>query len=263
MLNKPYEEYEKWFDSFSLNYYDHEDGVSKDYMHLKMVHTKKVVEAIEQIAKSINLSSEDIILAKLIGLLHDVGRFPQIHKYKIDNDNLTENHALLGIKVIKELDLLKDEDEVNRNIILKSIEYHNILSIPNEEKDDRVILFSKLIRDADKVDIYRVMLTDIYSYPIDKLKELYSNLSFESKLSDEIYYPLKDRKNVSRKDIVTFLDHIMMQMSWVTSDINYNESKKMIRDNHYIEKLYELADPDDRGTEIYNMIMSDLGGIDD
>ena len=47
---------------------------------LKIRHTYGVVKASEYIASKLKLSSEDIELAKLIALLHDIGRFEQIRK---------------------------------------------------------------------------------------------------------------------------------------------------------------------------------------
>ena len=45
---------------------------------LKVAHTYHVVDNARQIAIKLNLSDEDIKLAELIGLLHDVGRFEEI-----------------------------------------------------------------------------------------------------------------------------------------------------------------------------------------
>ena len=45
---------------------------------LKIRHTFGVVKASEFIANKLQLNNEDVELAKLIALLHDIGRFEQI-----------------------------------------------------------------------------------------------------------------------------------------------------------------------------------------
>jgi len=43
--------------------------------NLKVVHTYHVVDNAITIARKLNLSEEDVCLAELIALLHDIGRF--------------------------------------------------------------------------------------------------------------------------------------------------------------------------------------------
>ena len=261
-INGSYEEYKKWFDEYSKNYCENEEGVSKDYMQLKIGHTRRVVELIEKIAKSENLEKNQIEIARIIALFHDVGRFPQIHKYKIDNDNLTENHALLSIKVLKEFEILKHEDDEVKDVIYKAIEYHNMKDIPSDEKDLEVILMSKLIRDADKTDIYRMMYDKIYSMPIEKLEELYSNLSFEAKLSDEVYKGIVNKESISRTAVKTMLDHTMLQLSWVIKEIYFKETLRLIKNDNYIPKIFGKAKSDDKAKEIYKIIEERLGEVE-
>ena len=60
-----------------LDEYDRAD----DKIHLKIVHTYGVVDAAEDIARRMGLDEEDVQLAKVIGLLHDIGRFEQIKRF--------------------------------------------------------------------------------------------------------------------------------------------------------------------------------------
>ena len=60
-----------------LDEYDRKD----DKIRLKIVHTYCVVNAAEEIAIRMHLGEEEIQLAKIIGLLHDIGRFEQIKRF--------------------------------------------------------------------------------------------------------------------------------------------------------------------------------------
>ena len=58
------------FESY-LNGYDREN----DRIKLKIIHTYGVVKQAEELAGRMHLSAEDNDLARLIALLHDIGRF--------------------------------------------------------------------------------------------------------------------------------------------------------------------------------------------
>ena len=60
---------------------------------LKISHIERVSQKAKELAISLNLSQEDINLAELIGLLHDIGRFEQIRIYNTFMDKDSVNHA--------------------------------------------------------------------------------------------------------------------------------------------------------------------------
>ena len=64
------------FESY-LAGYDRED----EKVYLKIVHTYGVVACSEEIARRMGLDEENIFLAKMIALLHDIGRFEQLRLY--------------------------------------------------------------------------------------------------------------------------------------------------------------------------------------
>ena len=78
-----------------LNEYDRDDEKIK----LKIVHTYGVVACAEAIGKRMGLSGEDMELAKIIALLHDIGRFEQIRKYDSFQPD-TMDHAAYGVEII-------------------------------------------------------------------------------------------------------------------------------------------------------------------
>ena len=126
------------------NYYEQFDS-NLFGIRLKYDHTMRVVNYAEQIAKSLELSDEDIELAKLCALFHDIARFKQWTNYKTLIDANSFDHGDEGYNILKELGI---DDEV----ILLSTKYHNKYEVP-DELDDRTKLFCNITRDADKVDI--------------------------------------------------------------------------------------------------------------
>ena len=133
-----------------------DDAQIVDGIILKEKHTWMVVKNCENLAKHLNLNEHDSLLAKMIGLFHDVGRFYQFTVYRTFNDALSENHAKLGLKVIKDLPFMAKLDEEDLATLKFAIGNHNAKEIEPTE-NQRHLAFAKLIRDADKIDIYRVL----------------------------------------------------------------------------------------------------------
>ena len=69
---------------------------------LKIDHTYRVAALCERIANSLSLPPQDVDLAWLCGLLHDVGRFEQLRRYGTFIDAKSIDHALMSVTVLFE-----------------------------------------------------------------------------------------------------------------------------------------------------------------
>ena len=135
----------------------------------KEEHTYRVVSIAKEIAKSLDLSNEDIRLACICALFHDLGRFPQFSEYNTYHDKLSFDHGDKGYDILKDL-------EYDNEIVLKAVKYHNKYSIPND-LNDREKLFCNITRDADKLDIIHsepcINNDDDYVIPNEVFKALF------------------------------------------------------------------------------------------
>jgi hypothetical protein len=93
--------------------------------------------------------------------LHDTGRFEQYARYKTFVDSQSVDHAVLGVGILEKNEILCSLDEPTQDFILRTIRYHNRAILPREETET-CLFFTKLLRDADKLDILKVV-TDYYS----------------------------------------------------------------------------------------------------
>jgi putative nucleotidyltransferase with HDIG domain len=143
----------KEFNNYVSNY-----NLKDSKIKLKYKHTLRVMELSIEIAKSLNLSEEDIKLAGLIGLLHDIGRFDQAAKYNSFNDHKTINHGEYGANILFKEDLIRKFiiDDTYDEIIKKSVYAHNRDEIP-ESYNEHEMLHARIIRDADKLDIFYLL----------------------------------------------------------------------------------------------------------
>ena len=136
---------------------------------LKIGHTKRVAMLSKKIAQNLQLNEEQVQLAELIGLFHDVGRFKQIQIYNTFNDRISFNHAELSVQILFDEKLIDKFNvaEKYKKIIRLAILNHNKRKIDDTLNDDEM-LFAKIIRDADKLDIFYTLceydFLTIFSY---------------------------------------------------------------------------------------------------
>ena len=217
------------------NYYEQFDS-NLFGIRLKYDHTMRVVNYAEQIAKSIDLSDEDIDLAKVCALYHDISRFKQYTKYKTFEDDVSFDHGDQGYMILKELG-------INDEIILNSTKYHNKYKV-EDSLDDRTKLFCNITRDADKLDIM-----------ISQAKECNDE---ELNISDEIMECFKNHtlvKNGMNKWSSSAY-HMIRCLAFVF-DLNFKESYKIIKENDVVNKKCDnilSKFDDDRIKEIRDIV---------
>lgn len=219
---------------------------------LKIVHIQEVSRIARKLAEELRLDKEDIELAELIGLLHDIGRFEQIRIYHTFVDKDSINHGEYGVKVLFEDGLIRNfiQDDKYDNIIKKAILNHNRAEIEKglTEKEE---LHAKIIRDADKTDIFRVLVTG------DKKAIWESSDLSNDKISDEIYREFKEDKIINYKERKTSADILISHFAYVY-DFQYPQTLEIIKQNNYIDTLYKRFIFNDKETmkrykEIYEL----------
>ncbi|WP_088187951.1 HD domain-containing protein [Desulfosporosinus sp. FKA] len=213
-----------WFDHYSQGFLSGNPEINRN-IQFKIDHTDRVRENIIAIAHSLDLSANNLRIAELIGLLHDVGRYEQFIKYGTYRDDISEDHAELGLKVLADNQLLNDLSDEEKNIVETAIRCHNKYSLPQELSTDS-LMFCKLIRDADKLDIFKQIINEIES------------LSERSESSPEVIESILKGKGVSYSGVKSTIDLILMRMSWVL-DINYGLTLRKIRDMKYLERMVD------------------------
>jgi len=212
------------FDKYVSNY-----DMSDTDINYKYYHSYRVMEIMELLAKKLNISEEDIYLAKIIGLFHDIGRFEQDKLYNSFKDDKMD-HGEYGVKVLKEnkfLDKLNIKKE-DYEVIYKSIYNHNKFIIENN-LNERELLFAKLIRDADKLDI-------LYAIGNKELKkELRQDTNQITKSLKETFL---NNKPGNTKEVKNKNDSLLICFGYIY-DINFKETFEIILKEKYYDKIYK------------------------
>jgi len=199
---------------------------------LKIVHTYKVSELCKEIAISENLSEDDVELAWLIGMLHDVGRFEQLKRYNTFMDSQSVDHALLGARILFEDGLIRNfiEDSSEDNIIDAAIRYHSAYRIP-EDIDDRTKFFCHIIRDADKLDILRVQLDT----PLEQIYDVTTEDLRNSEVSSQVLASFHEKHATLRSLKKTPVDHVVGHIS-LAFELVYKRSIQLVLEQGYLAK---------------------------
>lgn len=244
-----------------LKSYDVEDGNIK----LKIRHTYEVVKKSEYIAKGLNLNEEDIELAKLIGLLHDIGRFEQVKQTNDFIDNEEFDHANYGVKVLFEDGMIRNFINNNKydKIIKKAIYNHNKYKI-EDELNEKELLHSKIIRDADKLDNFRVKETESFG---NIFPSVYNPKTLEyEEISDNVYNAIMRKECVNSLDRKTQIDYWICFIGFVF-DLNFDISLNYIKEKNYIDIVIDRINYKNNETkekmEKIRKVANKYVGIDD
>lgn len=201
---------------------------------LKYAHILRVSSISKRIATELELPEEDIQLAELIGIFHDIGRFEQVKVYNTFVDRDSINHGEYGVKVLFEDGLIEkfNVDEKYYETIRKAILNHNRAAI-EEGLSEHDLLHCKIIRDADKLDIFYVLLTDetINTYGTESLED--------ETFSDEIVREFYEDHSIDYAKRETFGDKWICHMTYVY-DFNFKSSYLYMKEKDYINKMFEM-----------------------
>jgi len=194
----------------------------------KYYHSRRVMDNMIVLAKSINLPYDDIKLAKYIGLLHDIGRFEQFRKYHSFSDQNID-HGDLGETILRDMHALTNFDisKEDYDIVYTAIRNHNKYMI-EAGLDKRTLIFAKMIRDADKLDIlYALNNKDIKSVIWED----------NSEISDRVKNQFLANSSVKNDGTETKNEKIITMFSFIY-DFNYYASIEILKNEDYYGKIY-------------------------
>ncbi len=195
------------------------------------------MECSEKIAKNLNLSEEDVTLAKMIGLLHDIARFRQYSEYQTFDDKKSFDHGDVGVDILKDNNFIRDfiEEDIYDGIIFKAIRNHNKYMI-EDGLSERELLFAKIIKDADKWDILYETTYFFWSSDEDKRK-----IEECTVITKELLEGFREHKAISYKYKITPLDYVIFYAAFCF-DFYFKYTLEEIKKEEYINKMFDRFD---------------------
>jgi HD superfamily phosphohydrolase YqeK len=226
--------FKRWFSDYVDGYYT-DDPVDNQTVRLKQEHSERVCKEIVMLGRALNLSREDLLLAEAMALLHDVGRFQQYVIYGTFEDARSENHATLGLRELAKYRVLSVCSKAEQLLITRAIGYHNVHRLQNEE-NEKTLFFARLLRDADKLDIWRVFV-DYYDDRNRRLNPtIVWGLPNHRVCSPKIMNALRRQVMADTRDMATLNDFKLLQMSWVF-DVNFGPTFHAVYERQYVDKI--------------------------
>ncbi len=221
------------------NYVDtyREGGKLCKLLQEKLEHIERVAANSVYIAKSEGWSESDVAKAELCGFYHDVGRFSQYTKYRTFSDTKSVNHGQHGFDVINENNMFDGLAENDAQNILDAVHYHNALNIPDGLTAESM-RFTKLVRDADKIDIFFQLTDAIEKNTLDNHQDLLWDLPI-GEPNPVIVDKLLNNEAALFSDIKSGTDVCLMQLCWLYG-MNYKSSLQKLKENRTLELLQRI-----------------------
>lgn len=243
MLTEHLPDISAWFDRFVASFSTGSAEQQRNY-DLKREHTELVRALIERLADSLQLPADQRALASIIAICHDVGRFPQYRNYGTFNDLTSVNHASLAVQTLKSEGVLDALDEASRKVIFKAVALHNVFILP-DSLDPYTRLFAMLIRDADKLDIWRVLIEYCSAAPEERASAVVWELPDTGLCSEAAIQEVINGRMINRSILTTVDDFKLLQLSWAY-DLHFRDSFTQLSERGYVETLAGLL-PDQSG----------------
>ncbi len=223
---------------------------------IKEQHSLRVAWEALCLARSLNLGPDGEALAEISGLLHDVGRFEQYARYKTFLDRISVDHAKLGVEILVQKNVLAPLPEKFRVLVLETIRSHNRLAPPPGLPAD-TLLHARILRDADKIDILRVM-AGYYSRPDASANgTLVHGLPDTPGLSPSVLADLEAEHLVDAAGMSNLNDFKMLQACWIY-DLNFPYAFQRFRERKYLQKIMGSLNAVENAGQIFEKLLDRL-----
>lgn len=238
-----FNEIQSWYNGYVKAYLT---GKDDENIILKRDHSQRVCANMVLLSKALGCSETKQHIAAVIGLLHDVGRFEQYRRWNTFSDARSESHAALGVDVLRATSVLDPVDIPLRKLVLTAVEFHSALHLPDHLSGD-TLFFCQLIRDADKLDIFKVV-TDYYQRSSqERNTTLELDLVDDAGYNPEILVAIGRMEEVDYRKARNLNDFKLLQAGWVFS-LNFPPTLAILRQREYLAKL-QAALPQDEAIE--------------
>lgn len=229
-------EHEAWFQGYAQEQRALETGDASP-IDLKLRHTLEVL-ATARVITAESAPPPALGRACLLGALyHDVARFEQYRRYHTFRDRESCNHGLMGVKILKREGRLDGEDRALRRRVLTAVGLHNRFALPTALPED-VALVTYVVRDADKLDILRVMRENLCSGRPYHPTVVLGLPDDPDLVSDTVLRAAHEGRVASYSDLTSVNDLRVLLGTWLF-DMHFPASRRQFATAGHARKLLE------------------------
>lgn len=211
-------------------------------LKLKYEHSRRVAAEARALSSDLAWLLSEQNAAEALGILHDIGRFSQFAEYKTFADADSMDHGEAGWLMARQSEWTSPLPAEEHDAVLTGIRYHNRCAIP-EHLSGTSLRFLRLIRDADKLDIFRVVLDTLEREAFYEILKMFPGVSEGRSPSPELINEAQFQKSVSFSNIRNIGDFLVMQILWMY-DLNYVATLKRVLERDILNRLFGQLDGD-------------------
>ncbi len=231
----------RWFDGYLRAFADGR-GALAPLLQLKVEHSRRVAAIMGGLGRDLGLARGEVAAAWTLGLLHDVGRFSQFAQFGTLNDRRSLDHGRRGAEVLEQHRILRGCAPAERRRILAGVRHHNGRRLPGGLRAGE-LLFVRLIRDADKLDIFETLVAVCENGEVRRRPELVFNVPLDGPPSPAAAADLRAGRIVSYAHVRSLADFFLTMLSWVY-DLNFSATCRRLAERGLLEKILAALPPD-------------------
>ena len=233
-VNKIKEEFKKHFRKYDVN----EPAIIRKYYH-----SIRVMDISRIIAKYAGFNDNDAEIAAIVGLLHDYARFEQWTKYQTYSDLKSIDHGDLAVSMLFDNNEIEKYTKIRDNYdeIYDAIKYHNKIAIPKGLTEHNNLL-CKIIRDADKLDIF-------YLFSINKMLLPEDGQTISEQVKKDFF----DGKLINRTDVSSKNDDVVLGLSMIF-DLNFDYSFEYLIERNLLWRIYDNINDKERFQDYFEFV---------
>ncbi|WP_300668181.1 HD domain-containing protein [Desulfoluna sp.] len=241
----------QWFDEYTASFLTGVEDNDRN-IRLKQEHTHRVCQESLFLADALNLDAKQRDLSEIAALLHDIGRFEQYRRFQTFADDRSVDHARLGHATLKKKGCLDRIAPADKDLIERVVLYHNRAFLPEEESEE-CLFHTRLLRDADKLDIWYVVTSYYAEMATKRNPTIELGLPDTPGISDKIHASLMNRTVVLKEHMQNLNDFKLLQIGWVF-DLNFVPALRRLETRGYLDMIKKALPMDPRIDEIYENI---------
>ena len=253
MPNHDLTPYLEWFHSYIDGYITGERRRDSGIL-LKKEHSIEVLANARLILDSLEWDEGLNLIAETAALLHDVGRFPQFARFRTFRDDMSGNHARLGVEVLARNPLLRELPGRGRKLVLGSVFLHNKAKTPDGLPRD-LEMVTRLVRDADKIDIMRVVAGEVTGRGEHVQAVLLNLADSRDRYSLDVFERVRGRLPVDYRSLRYVNDFVLSVCGWV-HDMNFPAAFRRLLETGHLQDLFSVLPVDDRIMGLRDDLMS-------
>jgi hypothetical protein len=229
-----------WFEAYARQYMEAapKKGASRAMLGLKWTHSRRVAAEARRLAVELAWEPGDQNTAEALGWLHDTGRFSQMAEFGTFRDAHSVNHALRGHEVLSRAGILRNCRAKRARQILDSVLHHSVLDVPSDVHPGS-LAFVRLIRDADKLDIFHVFSKVIRQNRLNDYPEIVHRVDLNGPPSPDLLHELGAGRVPGYRLVRSLNDWKLLLISWVY-DLGYVPTCRRVLARGVISSLADM-----------------------